>query len=226
MLILHSCPPRMSIIYTDQRYYSHKINLLNCYCPLFPFLSSWGCININEMLKEKKKKKEKKGKWKKKGLPKQIITIQSQFRGKLWLCYTFESFHWILLLLNYVQMIEVHTYIWMCIAKLKCFLSLKIISSFNESTSWLFLLFSVSVCNVSEGKLVLPGTSLGCLGQEDISWLTELSAGTTQKLLVYYGTITNKLIKTLIPVCWDFWGDWKRYTSKIYFIRFCKNNIV
>lgn len=61
--------------------------LLDCYCSIFPFLLSWGCININEMLKEKKKRK--KGKWnnKKKGFPKQIITIQSLFREKLWLCY-------------------------------------------------------------------------------------------------------------------------------------------
>lgn len=33
--------------------------LLDCYCSIFPFLLSWGCININEMLKEKKKKKKK-----------------------------------------------------------------------------------------------------------------------------------------------------------------------
>lgn len=53
------------IIYTDQRYCSQKINLPNCYCPIFPFLSSWGCININEMLKEKgkKRKKERKSSW-------------------------------------------------------------------------------------------------------------------------------------------------------------------
>lgn len=61
------------IIYTDQRYCSHKINLPNCYCPIFPFLSSWACININEMLKEMGEKKGRK----KESLPEQIITTQS-----------------------------------------------------------------------------------------------------------------------------------------------------
>lgn len=90
MLILHSCPLRMTISYTDQRYYSHKkkfLKLLDCYCSIFPFLLSWGCININEMLKEKKKEKKESEIIKKKGFPKQIITIQSLFREKLWLCY-------------------------------------------------------------------------------------------------------------------------------------------
>lgn len=61
--------------------------LLDCYCSIFPFLLSWGCININEMLKEKKKEKKESEIIKKKGFPKQIITIQSLFREKLWLCY-------------------------------------------------------------------------------------------------------------------------------------------
>lgn len=134
------------------------------------------------MIKEKEKKKRMK-----KSLPKQIITIQSQFRGKLWLFYKFESFHWIslLVLLNYVQMMEVHTYIWMCIAKLKCFLSLKIISSFSESVSWLILLLPFCAMPVrgyssSKDHPWLPGTkttfhdSLDCLqGQQ------------TQRFLVY-----------------------------------------
>lgn len=50
----------------------------------------------------------------------------------------FETFHCIslLVLLNYVQMMEVHAYTWMCLAKLKCFLCLEIIPSFQ----WLCIL--------------------------------------------------------------------------------------
>lgn len=62
MLILHSCG--LKSFTQNQRYCSHKITLPNCYCPIFPFLSSWGCININEMLKEKgEKKEERKSSW-------------------------------------------------------------------------------------------------------------------------------------------------------------------
>lgn len=80
----------------------------------------------------------------------------------------FEYFHWIsfLVLLNYVQMMEAHIYISMYIAKLKHFLSLKIISSFSEFVSWFFLLFPFSLCKASEEKfLFIPGTRLGFLGQ-------------------------------------------------------------
>lgn len=79
----------------------------------------------------------------------------------------FEYFHWIsfLVLLNYVQMMEVHICISMYVAKLKHFLSLKIISSFSEFVSWFFLLFPFSLCKASEEKfLFIPGTRLGFLG--------------------------------------------------------------
>lgn len=57
----------------------------------------------------------------------------------------FETFHCIslLLFLNYVQMMEVHTYTWMCFAKLKCFLCLEIISSSSDS---LILFLSPASC--------------------------------------------------------------------------------
>lgn len=67
----------------------------------------------------------------------------------------------------------------MCIAKLKCFLSLKIISSFSESVSWLILLLPFSLCNANEGIFLLQGPPLVAQDKDNISCLTGLSAGIT-----------------------------------------------
>ena len=138
----------------------------------------------------------------------------------------FESFHWVLLLvlLNYVQIMEVHTYIWMYIAKLKCFLNLKVILSFSESVSWFFLSFPFSLCNASEGKyLFIPGTRLGFLGKRWHFMTVNCLWGAHRNSL----SIEKCSPKIQVPLYWDFSWDWKMITPvKLYFIRLCSNSLV
>lgn len=176
----------MNILYTDQRYYSHKINLLNCYFPIFPFLSSWSCININEMLKEKAgrggRKKEKRSSWANNNYS---VATQRKIMALLHVWIFPLDF-----ILGFAKLCandgSPYIYIYQCtLQNWNIFLAWRL---FPLSVSLYPVSFScsLSLCAkpVRRNFSLFQGPGLVFWDQEKMSWFSELSARTTQKFLV------------------------------------------